>query len=92
MTTTSREPVAPPKDETVIRTGWATQILIPEMWGTLAIGMMWLAVILVAASDLNITISNTPTNQTIIPASVFVALFAFLGTTAVAKRLFAARK
>ena len=62
------------------------------MWGTLAVGFMWLAVIFVAASDSQVTSTNSPTNETIIPASVFVAFFAFLGTAAVAKRVFGSKK
>lgn len=97
MTTTSEEPfsedpIAEAKDETSNRSGWAARILIPEMWGTLAIGMMWLAVIFVAASDSQVTSAEASGGSTSIPAAVFVAFFAFLGTWAVAKRAYGPKR
>lgn len=36
------------------RTPWASKILVPEMWGAVAIGMMWLAVLFVGVYGPNI--------------------------------------
>jgi hypothetical protein len=59
-----------------------------EMWASLAIGMMWLAVALCAlfAPDF---VSTTPGGSTTtIPSGIAVAVFALIGTSIVAKRGF----
>jgi hypothetical protein len=62
-----------------------------EMWASLAIAVMWLAVALCAlfAPDF---VSTTPGgNTTTIPSGIAVAVFALIGTSIVAKRGFAQR-
>jgi hypothetical protein len=76
----------------VLRRGtkpWSERLLVPEMWATLAISVMWLAVLFdgVYGSEIVSTNGDGPYTTTI-PSAVVVAFFAFLGTSAVAKRAF----
>jgi hypothetical protein len=58
---------------------------VTEMWASLAIVSMWLAVLFDAVFGPNI-VSNTPGGEsTSVPSAVVVALFASLGTWAVAR-------
>jgi hypothetical protein len=64
---------------------WTSQLLVPEMWASLAITVMWLAVLLDAVWGPNI-VSDTPGGtHSSVPSAVPVALFAFLATWVVAK-------
>jgi hypothetical protein len=67
---------------------WYDRLLVPEMWGTLAISVMWLAVLLDGLYGADIVGFSNDGNSTRIPSAVAVAFFAFLGTAAVAKRAF----
>jgi hypothetical protein len=64
----------------------SSRVLVPEMWASLAIAAMWLAVLFDALFGPNFVSSNgAGTNTTSIPSAVFVALFAYLGTRVVAR-------
>jgi hypothetical protein len=67
--------------------GVADRLFVPAFWGTLAIVAMWLAVLFdgIFGGDM---VFNNANGTTTIPSSVMVALFAFIGTAAVAKRVF----
>ena len=68
------------------RPQWAEFLKIPEMWASLAIGVMWLAVLFDAVYGPSfVSSSGGGTSSTTIPSAIVVALFAFLGTTSVAK-------
>jgi hypothetical protein len=67
---------------------WADRLLVPEMWGTLAISVMWLAVLFDSIYGANIVSLSSGSDSTSIPSSVVVAFFAFLATAVVAKRAF----
>ena len=60
------------------------------MWASLAIIVMWLAVLFdgVYGADFVSTNGGGTNSTTTIPSAIFVALFAFLGTAAVAKYAF----
>jgi hypothetical protein len=75
--------VAAPQEQT----SWASRVFVPEMWGAVAIGMIWLAVLFVGVYGPNMvfTSSNGYSN---IPSVVLVALFAVPATIAVARRAF----
>ena len=60
------------------------RLRVPEMWASLAIAVMWLAVLFDAIYGPDIVSSNT-TSTTRIPSAVVVALFAYLGTRVVAR-------
>jgi hypothetical protein len=54
------------------------------MWASLAISVMWLAVLLDAVFGPDF-VSTTSTSMTRIPSAIVVALFAYLGTRVVAR-------
>ena len=84
MSTITHEQASPIPE----RRDWATQILVREMWASLAIGAMWIAVLFAAVFAPDIVSTNSEGNSTIIPSGVAVALFAAIGTRAVAKHCF----
>ena len=67
---------------------WAARIFVPEMWGTLAIAVMWLPVLFVGVYGGEATFHSVDSSVTTIPAGVLVALFAAIGTASVARRAF----
>jgi uncharacterized membrane protein (DUF485 family) len=84
MTTLSHEPAAAVPD----RRRLALQFLVPEMWASLAIAVMWLAVVFTAVwgpDIVNTTIGGTTSS---VPSAVVVAFFAFFGTWVVARHGF----
>jgi hypothetical protein len=83
MTTLMHEPST---DEPV-RQGIATRLLVPGFWAALSIVTMWLAVLFDGIFGGDMTFANPP-GVTTIPSAVLVALFAVIGTSAVAKRAF----
>jgi hypothetical protein len=64
------------------------QLLVPEMWAALAIVVMWLAVLFDAIFGPDIVNSSAGGDTSAVPSAVAVALFAFLGTWAVARYAF----
>jgi len=70
--------------ETVPRRRLAT----PEMWTSLAIVAMWLAVLLDAVFGPAIKTVDAAGNGASVPSAVVIALFASIGTVAVARRGF----
>ncbi len=67
---------------------WSDRLLVREMWGTLAISVMWLAVLFDGIYGADVVSVSNDGNSTRLPSAVLVALFAFLATAAVAKRAF----
>jgi hypothetical protein len=62
---------------------------VPELWGAVAIGVMWMAVLFSAVYGGDFVSQNgSQTQVTTIPSAVFVSFFAFLASSAVAKRAF----
>ena len=60
-------------------------LLVPELWASLAIAVMWIAVLLTGVWGPDF-VSRTPgSTETIMPTAMPVALFAFLGTWVVAR-------
>lgn len=60
------------------------RLRVPEMWASVAISVMWLAVLFDAIYGPDIVSSNV-TTTTRIPSAVVVALFAYLATRVVAR-------
>lgn len=73
------------------RPGWSMRLLVPEMWASVAITVMWLAVLFDALFGPDIVTTNGANSSTV-PSAVAVALFAFLGTWVVAKHGFDTRR
>jgi hypothetical protein len=67
------------------RQRWIPRLLVREMWASLAIAVMWLAVLFDAIFGPDIVSSSAGTSTTTIPSAVFVALFAYLATRVVAR-------
>ena len=70
------------------RPQWAELLRIREMWASVAISMMWLAVLFDAVYGPNFVSTSSGGNSTTIPSAIFVAFFAFLASASVAKRAF----
>lgn len=77
-----RSPVRPARDS------WVSRVLVPEMWASLAIVAMWLAVLFVGVYGGDMDFHGADTSWSNIPSGVGVALFAAIGTGSVAKRVF----
>ena len=74
-------PAAAPKKER-----WPSRLVVSEMWASIAISIMWLAVLLDALFGPDVVSSTgAGANATTIPSAVLVALFAYLGTRVVAR-------
>lgn len=85
MATVSHEPAVQRRE----RAQWAELLRIREVWASLAIGVMWLAVLFAAVYGPDfVSSSGSGTNSTTIPSGIFVALFAFLASASVAKYAF----
>ena len=68
------------------RPQWAEFLRIRELWASLAISMMWLAVLFAAVFGPDFVSSNGSGAQTTtIPSGIMIAFFAFLGTASIAK-------
>lgn len=66
--------------------GWRARRVFPEMWASLAISVIWLAVAVDALWGPDIVSTNGGTAQfTRVPSAVVVALFAYLATRVVAR-------
>lgn len=74
-----------PARATPERRHWSAQIVVREMWASLAIGAMWLAVLFAAVFAPDFVSSDAGGTTTRIPSSIAVALFAVIGTRALAK-------
>ena len=61
---------------------------ITELWASVAITAMWLAVLFDAVYGPNFVSTTPGGTATTIPSAIFVALFAFLGTASVARHGF----
>jgi hypothetical protein len=83
MSTMSHEPsrIAPQ------RRG-SREFVVPEMWASLTIVVMWLAVLFDAIFGPNIYAHGAGGDSSIIPSAVVLALFAFLATWVVSKHGF----
>ena len=87
MTATMHEPsTAGPARE-----GIADRLLVPAFWGAVSIVAMWLAVLFDGIYGSDMVFNSAGNGTTTIPSAVAVALFAFIGTVAVARRAFARR-
>lgn len=87
MSTTAHQPAGAAPE----RRHRAAQILVRETWASLAITAMWLAVLFAAVFGPDFVSSDAGGNTTRIPSAIVVALFAAIGTRAVAKYGFGRR-
>ena len=87
MSTISHEPSAPVNE----RRGWPAQ-LVRELWASIAIGIVWLTVLVTAVAGADFVSTDAGGNTTTIPSAVPVALFASIATWAIAKYAFGRRR
>ena len=81
--------ISQPPAGAVQANGWASLILVRELWASLAIAAMWIAVAVSAVWGPNfVSTSGAGSSSTTIPSGIAVALFASVGTWAVAKYAF----
>ena len=80
MTTVSHEP-----SRAVQEQRRRSEFLVPEMWASLTIIVMWLSVLFDAVFGPDIVTTSAAGDSSTVPSAVVVALFAFLGTWVVAK-------
>jgi hypothetical protein len=64
--------------------GWAERVLVREMWASLAISVIWLAVLFDAIFGPDL-VSNSATSSTTVPSAIIIVPFAYLATAVVAK-------
>ena len=88
MSTMSHPPAAPAPEPR----GWLEQLKVVEMWASLAIFAMWMAVAIAAVWGQDLVSTSSGNNSTVIPSGVAVALFATIGSWAVAKHAFRQRR
>ena len=77
-----------PSTDKTAGSGIASRLLVPEFWAALAIIAMWLAVLFVGVYGGDMIFTGSSGDRSAIPSAVAVALFAAIGTSAVAKRSF----
>ncbi|HEX5468726.1 MAG TPA: hypothetical protein VFW80_06740 [Gaiellaceae bacterium] len=80
MTTISHDPTRVASENH----GWR-DVLVPEMWASLAIIVMWLAVLFDAIYGPDIVTTSAGGDQSVVPSAVALGLFAFFATWVVAK-------
>jgi hypothetical protein len=83
MSTISHQP-----DGAAQEPGWALLLRLREVWASLAITAMWIAVAVTAVWGPDFVGASNDGNSSTIPSGIFVALFASIGTWAVAKYAF----
>jgi hypothetical protein len=81
MTTIPHEPVrvAPEKE------GWSVRLLVPELWASVAIAVMWLSVLFTAIYGRDIVTSTAGGDNSTVPSVIVVGFFAFFATWVVAR-------
>lgn len=82
---------APTQDQSSVRSsdgGGSSRVLVREMWATVAIAAMWIAVLFVGVYGGDMTFQSVDSSSSSIPSGVAVAMFAAIGTGSIAKRVF----
>jgi hypothetical protein len=89
MSSLSHPPIEAAPDEH----RWPDRFLVVEVWASLAITAMWIAVAVAAVWGPDFVSSSAPgAGSTTIPSGVVVAIFACIGSWAVAKHGFGHRE
>jgi hypothetical protein len=80
--------ISHPPARTTPERAWILLLRARDMWASLAIFAMWIAVAVASVWGPNAVFQSNDGNGSTIPIGVFVALFASVGTWAVAKYVF----
>ena len=87
MSTVSHRPAG-----SIDERNWISLLQLKEIWASLAIVAMWIAVSVSAVwAPAFVSTNGAGTQSTTIPSGIVVAVFAFLGSWAVAKYAFGDR-
>lgn len=70
------------------RKKWSDELRVREAWASLAISVIWIAVLFDAIFGPNIVSTTPGGTSSSVPSSVVVGLFAFLATWVVARYAF----
>jgi len=81
MSTISQEPSGLAQE----RRPWLPQLVVREMWVSLAITVIWLSVLFDAIFGPNIVNTTAGGDSSSVPSAVVLGLFAFLATWVVAR-------
>jgi hypothetical protein len=84
--------ISHPPARAIERRGWSSLFYVTEMWASLAIVVMWIAVAVSAVWGPDLVSYSSDTNSTTIPSGIAVAMFAAICTWAIAKYGFGHRK
>jgi hypothetical protein len=79
----------PPSEALPGRSQWLRQMAMHDMWPSLAIAVIWLAVLVDALWGPDFVSTTAGGDTTRIPSAIVVAFFAWLATRAIAKYGFA---
>lgn len=80
--------ISHPPTGTIPERGWTLLLRAREMWASLAIFAMWIAVAVTSVWGPDAVFQSNDGSGSTIPTGVFVALFASIGTWALAKHVF----
>ena len=80
--------ISHPPAGTVPERGWTVLVRARDMWASLAISAMWVAVAVASVWGPDAVFQSNDGNGSTIPTGIFVALFASIGTWALAKHVF----
>jgi uncharacterized membrane protein (DUF485 family) len=75
----------PHEPSRIERPSWSMQLLVPELWTTLAIVVIWLSVLFAAVYGPNLENTTAGGDHSSVPSAIPMALFAFLATWVVAR-------
>ena len=67
---------------------WLRQLAVHEMWPSLAIAVIWLAVLFDALWGPDFVSTTAGGNDTRIPSAIVIAIFAYLATRVIARHAF----
>jgi len=84
--------ISHPPASAIEQRGWSSLFYATEMWASLAISVMWISVAVSAVWGPDLVSYSSDTNSTMIPSGIAVAMFAAIGTWAIAKYGFGHRK
>jgi len=77
--------ISHPPTGTASKRGWTVLLHARDMWASLTIFAMWIAVAVASVWGPDAVFHSNDGNASTIPIGIFVALFASIGTWAVAK-------
>ena len=84
--------ISHPPTGTILERGWTVLLRAREVWASLTIFAMWIAVAVTSVWGPDAVFQSNDGSGSTIPTGVFVALFAAIGTWAVAKYAFRSKE